>query len=112
MPWEVVALEGFELWYLELDETSRARVFDRVTLLEDVGPNLGRPAVDTIKASRHQNMKELRTGSIRVLFIFDPKSNAVLLLGGDKRGDWTGWYEENIQRADDLYDEYLNETKE
>lgn len=57
-------------------------------------------------------MKELRTGTIRVLFIFDPRSNAVLLLGGDKRGDWTGWYEVNIPRADDLYDTYLNDMKE
>ena len=97
---------------VSLDTGSRARIYDRVTLLEDLGPALGRPAVDTIKASRHPNMKELRTGSIRVLFIFDPQSNAVLLLGGDKRGDWTGWYEENIPKADRLYDNYLNETKE
>ena len=110
MAWEVVALDEFERWYLALDTASRARVYDRVTQLEQDGPGLGRPVVETIKTSRHPNMKELRSGTIRVLFIFDPSSNAVLLLGGDKRGDWTGWYEQNVPRADDLYDDYLNET--
>ena len=47
-------------------------------------------------------MKELRSGTIRVLFVFDPNSNAVLPLGGDKRADWTGWYEQHVPRADDL----------
>ena len=62
---------------------------------------------------RSRRGQEVRpTGSIRVLFMFDPQSNAVLLLGGDKRGDWTGWYEVNIPKADRLYDNYLNETKE
>ena len=40
---------------------------------------------------------------------FDPNRRAVILLGGDKRGDWTGWYERNIPIADDLYDVYLRE---
>ena len=112
MPWEVVGLTEFENWYLALDEDSRARVNDRIDFLEQLGPALGRPVVDVIKASRHSNMKELRTGSIRILFIFDPTSTAVLLLGGDKRGNWTGWYETAIPHADDLYDAYLAEPKE
>jgi hypothetical protein len=57
-------------------------------------------------------MKELRTGSIRILFVFDPSSTAVLLLGGDKRGNWSGWYEVAIPKADDLYDAYLAAPKE
>ena len=57
-------------------------------------------------------MKELRTGSIRILFFFDPSSTAVLLLGGDKRGDWSGWYEVAIPKADDLHGAYLAEPKE
>ena len=57
-------------------------------------------------------MKELRTGSLRVLFIFDPISTAVLLLGGDKRDQWKAWYESAISTADDLYDDYLIETKQ
>jgi hypothetical protein len=110
--WEVVGLIEFEIWFLALDEANRARVEDRIDFLAQSGPSLGRPAVDRIKASRHQNMKELRTGSIRILFVFDPSSTAALLLGGDKRGNWSGWYEVAIPKADDLYDAYLAERKE
>ncbi len=112
MPWEAVGLTEFENWFLTLDEASRARVEDRIDYLERLGPALGRPVVDLIKTSRHQNMKELRTGTIRILFIFDPESAAVLLLGGDKKGNWSGRYEVAIPKADDLYDAYLEETKE
>ncbi|WP_350278667.1 type II toxin-antitoxin system RelE/ParE family toxin [Kribbella sp. HUAS MG21] len=67
--------------------------------------------VETIKASRHQNMKELRSGTIRVLFAFDPVRQAVLLIGGDKVGQWGAWYRRNIPIADDLYDEWLEELE-
>ena len=46
-------------------------------------------------------------GYLRALFAFDPKRRTIVLLGGDKRGEWTGWYERNIPIADDLYDEHL-----
>ena len=112
MAWTIVGTNLFEEWFTALDEADRARVEDRVDLLEQLGPTLGRPVVDSIKASRHHNMKELRTGSLRVLFIFDPVSTAVLLLGGDKRDQWKAWYETAIRTADDLYDEYLAETNQ
>ncbi len=67
--------------------------------------------METIKASRHQNMKELRSGTIRVLFAFDPVRQAVLLIGGDKVGQWEAWYRRNIPVADDLYDEWLVELE-
>ena len=56
-------------------------------------------------------MKELRSfgGNLRALFAFDPERRAIVLVGGDKAGDWAGWYERNIPIADDLYDEYLRE---
>jgi len=58
-------------------------------------------------------MKELRSfgGHLRALFAFDPKRRAIVLLGGDKRGDWTGWYERNIPIADDHYDEHLRKPR-
>ena len=112
MTWSVVGTSLFEEWFIGLDESDRARIEDRVDLLEQLGPTLGRPVVDSIKASRHQNMKELRTGSLRVLFIFDPVSTAVLLLGGDKRDHWQAWYETAISTADYLYDDYLVETNQ
>jgi hypothetical protein len=56
-------------------------------------------------------MKELRSfgGNLRALFIFDPKRRAIVLLGGDKTDDWTGWYGRNIPIADDRYDLHLKE---
>ena len=72
-------------------------------LLAQFGPNLGRPTVDTLKASRHANMKELRfawSGEVRrVAFAFDPKRQAILLVGGDKGGaDQRRFYKRLIRR--------------
>ncbi|WP_435299432.1 type II toxin-antitoxin system RelE/ParE family toxin [Timonella sp. A28] len=71
---------------------------------------MGRPIADRIKTSRHHNMKELRppSSSIRVLFAFDPEKRAILLIAGDKSGNWKKWYSQNIPLADDLYDKHLN----
>lgn len=85
----------------------------RVELLETEGPSLGRPTVDSIVGARHPNMKELRVskgGAIRILFASDPRRQAVLLIGGDKTGRWSAWYETAIPPADDLFDRYLDET--
>ena len=81
-------------------------------VLRDHGPHLGRPLVDTVKASRHRNMKELRPGSagrseLRVLFAFDPERRAILLVAGNKTGNWTRWYQKNIPLADDRFDRHL-----
>lgn len=78
------------------------------------GPRLGRPFVDRIKGSRHHNMKELRPASsgaseVRILFAFDPYRQAILLVAGDKSGDWRGWYERNVPLADRRFDEHLAE---
>jgi hypothetical protein len=83
-----------------------------IRVLRDRGPALGRPLVDTIEGSRHKNMKELRPGStgrseIRVLFAFDLERQAILLVGGDKSGDWSRWYDVNIPVADDRFDAHL-----
>ena len=83
-----------------------------INQLEQDGPALGRPYVDTIRNSRFKNMKELRVssqGALRVLFAFDPERRAVLLLGGDKSKDsrWNDWYVDAIQRADNLFQQHL-----
>jgi hypothetical protein len=111
--WEVLFTDEFGAWFEALTEDQQDAVVARVELLEVEGPALGRPTVDTIAGSRHPNMKELRVskgGAIRVLFAFDPLRQAVLLIGGDKTGQWVAWYEEAIPIADDLFDEYLRET--
>jgi hypothetical protein len=76
-----------------------------------VGPALGRPLVDTVHQSRHANMKELRppSSNLRVLFAFDPRRTAILLILGDKTGRWDAWYDEMVPVADDLYDAHLEE---
>ena len=105
--WEVIYIDHFEKWWLRLPEHHQRRVLVRIEALKASGPELGRPTVDTIMGSRHSNMKELRAGTIRIMFAFDPCRRAVLLLGGDKRGR-KQWYRKAIPMADTLYDEYLS----
>ena len=65
-------------------------LFAHAKLLQEFGPHLGRPIVDTLKGSKHANMKELRFdcdgGVWRVAFAFDTERAAILLVGGDKGG--------------------------
>ena len=99
------------------DLASATQVAQAVAALRDEGPTLGRPLVDRIQGSRIHHLKELRPGSggqseIRVLFAFDPTRSALLLLGGDKAGNWQRWYRQNIPIAEQLYLEYTIEEQE
>jgi hypothetical protein len=86
-----------------------------VGLLERYGPELGRPYVDTLNGSTFPNLKELRVQHrrrpFRVLFTFDPRRKAYLILGGDKTGD-KNWYVDAIHRADAIYAQHLREIGE
>lgn len=110
MAWEVEFTDEFERWWNGLSEDEQVDIDAKVRLLEELGPALGRPHADAVRGSRHANMKELRIQHAgrpyRVLFAFDPRRSAILLLGGDKTGD-ADWYERNIPVADGLYDEHL-----
>jgi hypothetical protein len=104
-------------WLSELDDASYDLVIAAMEILAEVGPALGRPLVDKITASQHSNMKELRPGSsgrkkLRVLFAFDPQRVAVMLVGGDKAGVWSGWYATNVPIADRLFASHLKELEE
>jgi hypothetical protein len=112
--WEINLTDQAAEWYLALGDVERRQITAAIDELEEHGPALGRPFVDRIKGSRHHNMKELRSigGNIRVLFAFDPKREAILLIGGDKTGQWQQWYKQNIPIADALYDEYLEQYDE
>lgn len=115
MVWDVEVTDEFVDWWEGLTVDQQESITDRVGLLAERGPDLGRPAVDRIHDSRHHNMKELRAskgGALRVLFMFDPRRQAILLIGGDKTGDWNAWYEVAIPQADDLYDAYLIELRD
>ncbi|HOA08117.1 MAG TPA: type II toxin-antitoxin system RelE/ParE family toxin [Spirochaetota bacterium] len=108
--WEIERTDEVAVWIMNLDENSRQAVLKSLLILREIGPNLGRPYVDSIKQSRYQNMKELRIQNklkvYRILFIFDPKRKAVLLIGGDKRGK-KDFYDIMIPAAEKLYDKYL-----
>ncbi|OBK30132.1 diaminopimelate decarboxylase [Mycobacterium sp. 1165196.3] len=104
-------------WLSQLDDDSYDLAIAAMEILENVGPALREPLVKKITSSRHNNMKELRPGStgaqkIRVLFAFDTQRVAVMLVGGDKAGDWSRWYDENIAIADDLFDQHLEALEE
>jgi hypothetical protein len=110
--WEVEYTNEFEDWWMSLTQAQQEALDDRVMLLAERGPHLGRPVVGKITGSRHPNMKELRAakgGALRVLFAFDPRRYAILLLGGDKTGRWQEWYERAVPRADARYDTHLEE---
>lgn len=115
--WEVEFHPDCESWAEGLEQADAEALLAAVRVLRDQGPTLGRPLVDTLKGSRHPNMKELRPGStgrteIRVLFAFDKERQAILLVGGDKSDDWSGWYEVNIPIAEKRYDEHQAEIDE
>ncbi len=80
-----------------------------------VGPALGRPRVDTVKGSAFSNMKELRIqyrgDPWRVLFAFDPRRNAILLVGGNK-SESKRWYDVHIAIADDRFRRHLERLKQ
>lgn len=113
--WIVEFTDEFGEWFASLTERQQDAIDRSVHLIEQLGPGLGRPHVDSIKRSRHSNMKELRTQvggrPLRSFFVFDPRRMAILLIGGDKAGD-RRFYERMIRAADDLYDAHLQQLKD
>jgi hypothetical protein len=116
--WEIYQTDEVAAWMAELrrtDPQAAEKVEAAVDVLSEYGPTLGRPLVDTLVGSTLANLKELRPRQthIRVLFVFDPWRSAILLVAGDKTGQWHAWYERAIPQAETLYTLYLKErTKE
>ena len=99
------------------DRESSDLIDEAIIQLQDDGPTLGRPLVDRIAGSCIANMKELRPPSagrseVRILFVFDPWRSAILLIAGDKSGQWNRWYRRAIPEAEQLYAKYLIEREE
>ena len=110
--WDVRVLDEVIEWLLGLDDDSYDQVAAGIDMIAADGPMLGRPLVDRIAGSRIHNLKEFRPGSagsseIRILFVFDPARRAVLLVAGDKAGNWQGWYKSSIPLAEQRYDEWM-----
>lgn len=110
MSWNVEYTDEFGEWWFSLDESEQDSIAVIVTLLEQKGPYLPFPYSSGIERSRHNHMRELRTqhkgNPYRVLYAFDPRRSAILLIGGNKAGN-ARWYDEYIPIADKLYDEHL-----
>lgn len=108
--WNVTLLAPVEDWFLQLGEGAIESVANAIDMLEQYGPTLGRPTVDRVKKSKLHNLKELRPAAtnIRILFAFDPERRAILLVAGDKTGNWNGWYTENIPVAEQRYQGWLD----
>ena len=115
MEWDVLFDEEFAEWLGSLDEGLQDEILAHVALLREFGPNLGRPRADTVKGSKYPNMKELRIqyqgDPWRLLFAFDPNRAAVLLVGGNKRGE-KRWYEKHIRVADKRFKRHLKNLEE
>jgi len=116
MPWTVLFHEAFDLEFRELKEGLQDELLAHAKLLQEFGPQLGRPTVDTLKGSKHANMKELRfewqREVWRVAFAFDPRRQAILLAAGDKGGtDQRRFYQRLISTADRRLDEYVAALK-
>ncbi|MFT4164866.1 MAG: type II toxin-antitoxin system RelE/ParE family toxin [Microlunatus sp.] len=110
--WTVILLDEVVEWVESADEMTQHLVAAALDLLGAEGPTLGRPLVDRIKGSRLHNLKELRPGSsgrseVRMLFAFDPRRQAVVLVAGDKAGNWDRWYRTNIPIAERRFEQHV-----
>ncbi|MGB5768669.1 MAG: type II toxin-antitoxin system RelE/ParE family toxin [Crocosphaera sp.] len=116
MRWDVLFHEEFEAEFNKLSEAVQDELLAYAKLLEASGPSLRRPHADTLKGSRHANMKELRfklgDGVWRIAFAFDPKRQAILLVAGNKAGvNEKRFYKQLIRKADQRFEDHLNELK-
>jgi hypothetical protein len=109
--WDVYIVNEVRAWIDGLDDATYRRVVQAIDALAEAGPGLGRPLVDTITGSRLPNLKELRPGTVRILFAFDPWRSSILLVAGDKAGRWRAWYDEAIPLAEYRYEIYLKERQ-
>jgi hypothetical protein len=114
--WTVDFHDAFVAEYHGLPKEVQDELLACVTLLEQFGPLLGRPRVDTLNGSRHASMKELRfdaaDGVWRFAFAFDSRRKAVILCGGDKSGgSGKRFYVQLINRADARFDAHVNAIK-
>ena len=111
MAWEIRVTAQVRSWQESLSEDEKLSFIAALDLLREGGPTQGRPIVERIHISRYQNMKELRPRGagrdLRILFMFDPRRQAILLYGGSKARQWNDWYQSAVPEAERLYERYL-----
>jgi len=118
--WTVKVTDEYAVWFAALikqDLDSATQVAQAVAALREEGPTLGRPLVDRLKARKIPPSQGVAariegTVGIRIIFAFDPTRSALLLLGGDKAGNRTRWYRDNIPLAEQLYIDYTADEGE
>ncbi len=110
MSWNIEYTDELGVWWDTLSEAEQEFIDASVRFLEVHGPQLGFPHSSGIHGSRHAQMRELRIQHggrpYRVLYAFDPRRYAILLIGGDKTGK-DRWYTVFVPLADGLYDSHL-----
>lgn len=116
MAWGVEFHDAFVVEFFAFDQSVQDALLATAKLLADYGPQLGRPQVDTLKGSKHANMKELRfeasDGEWRAVFAFDPRRRAILLVAGDKSGgSEKRFYKRLIAKADLRFSDHLKSLK-
>jgi hypothetical protein len=116
MSWIVEIGDEFRPEFDVLHQDVKEEIAALTLLLEQFGPQLGRPRVDTLKGSTYANMKELRfsaaDGEWRIAFAFDPKRSAILLVAGDKSGgSQKRFYKQLIRKADERFDAHVSRLK-
>jgi hypothetical protein len=114
--WEVDLHDDFVPEYRSLHIDVQDELLAHIALLEQFGPQLGRPRADTVNGSRHPNMKDLRfdaaNGVWRVAFAFDLDRKAIVLVAGDKSGvSEKRFYRQLIDKADERFDAHVARIK-
>jgi hypothetical protein len=113
--WAIETTDRFDVWFDTLDDADRENLLASLMVLKERGPMLSRPYADTVKGSRHSNMKELRVQSkgdpIRAFFAFDPNRKGIVLCAGNKTGDEKRFYEIMIPIADREFTAHLEKLK-
>jgi hypothetical protein len=112
--WEIEYTDEFAEWWGKLMENEQIDISACVGLLEERGPSLRHPYSSGINGSYYSHLRELRIQHAeqpyRVLYAFDPRRTAILLIGGNKTGD-DRWYDKYIPIAEDLYEQHLATLK-
>lgn len=116
MPWNVEFDDAFDDEFEAFSQDVQNALLATSKLLIEFGPQLGRPHADTLKGSKHSNMKELRfegsDGEWRAAFAFDPERKAIILVAGDKSGgSEKRFYKQLISKADQRFSAHVERLK-
>ena len=114
MVWEVEYTDEFEAWWIDLDEGEQIDIDAVVGILEEKGPHLPYPYSSDVKGTKYGSIRELRIQHkgkpYRILYAFDPRRTAILLIGG-KKGGGQRWYEKYVPLAEKIYENHLKNLK-